>query len=280
MILLDGNAASKKRLESLKKDADAFFDKNKKRPGLAVVRIGDDPASKIYVSKKIKTCKENGFESFEFSRPASTTQAELETLVDELNERKDIHGILVQLPLPKQLSEKAIIERISPAKDVDGFHPLNRGRLLSQEETFVPCTPKGIMSLLSDHKISVEGRSALVIGRSAIVGRPVSLLLDYAGATVTVAHSKTKDLNALLPAADLIVAALGKPHFLSKQILKAGVILVDVGINRLADGKIVGDIDFNAYKNIASAMTPVPGGVGPMTICSLLENTWQSFLRI
>lgn len=277
MILIDGKLCSKKRLTDVKARIEHQFSKTNLRPGLAVIRVGEDPASKIYVTKKVQTCREIGIQSFEFLLPEQTDQLSLEKLISQLNQRQDIHGILVQLPLPKHISEKSILEKISPSKDVDGFHPLNRGKLISQEATFVPCTPQGIMSLLTDYAISLEGKYAVVIGRSAIVGRPISLLLDHAGATVTVAHSKTKNLEILLSQADIIVAAIGKPHFLSTQKLKPGVVLIDVGINRLSDGSIVGDIDLKNYSEIASAATPVPGGVGPMTICSLLENTWQSF---
>lgn len=273
MILLDGNTTSKKHLLALKEKVAS----SKQKPGLAVVRVGENPASKIYVSKKVKTCHEVGFQSIEKILPDSTTQDELLAVVAELNKRNDVHGILVQLPLPKQISESAIIEAIDPHKDVDGFHPMNLGRLAAQQSGFVPCTPLGIMTLLRDHKIEIEGKRAVVIGRSRIVGRPISLLLDHAGATVTVCHRQTKNPEAIYKQAEILVVAIGKPQAIRAEHLSKGVVVVDVGINRLSDGKIVGDVDFESVSKIASAITPVPGGVGPMTICSLLENTWKSF---
>lgn len=273
MLILDGKKLSEKRLQILK---DRVL-KSQSKPGLAVIRIGEDAASKVYVGKKIKTCQEMGFYSIERHLPATVTQADVLKEIQKLNKDPKIHGILVQLPLPKHLSDTEIIECIDPKKDVDGFHPLNRGRFLAGQKTFCPCTPLGIMHLLSEYGIDPKGKSALVIGRSLIVGRPMSLLLDRAGATVTVAHSQTRNLDQLCASADIIVVAIGKPHFLSQQKLKPGVVIVDVGINRLESGKLVGDVDYEKYSSIASAMTPVPGGVGPMTICTLLENTWQSF---
>jgi methylenetetrahydrofolate dehydrogenase (NADP+)/methenyltetrahydrofolate cyclohydrolase len=272
MILLDGNATSKKRLAELK---DKIASENSK-PGLAVVRVGEDPASKIYVGKKVKTCKDLGFHSVESHQPENISQKDLLKIIQDLNHDPKIHGILVQLPLPKHISESAVIEAIEPSKDVDGFHPINLGRLLAQQDGFVPCTPLGIMNLLKEYKIEIKGKRAVVIGRSRIVGRPISLLLDQAGATVTVVHSQTKNADEIISAADILVVAVGKPHFIKSSQVKASAVVIDVGINRLPNGKIVGDVDFESIKEKVYAITPVPGGVGPMTICSLLENTWKS----
>ncbi|MDB5037381.1 MAG: Bifunctional protein FolD [Bacteriovoracaceae bacterium] len=279
MLLLDGKKLSEKRLSALKKEVEEHYEKTKTRPGLAVIRIGDNPASKVYVGKKVKACHDVGIHSVEVLFPESVSEEKVLTEVEKLNRDPAINGILIQLPIPKHLSEKVLMERMNPKKDVDGFHPLNRGKFLAGDDALIPCTPLGIMNLLKEYKIEIKGKSALVIGRSLIVGRPMSLLLDQAGATVTVAHSQTKNLEELCERADIIVVAIGKPHFLSSQKIKAGAVIIDVGINRLESGKLVGDVDFEKYKSIASAITPVPGGVGPMTICSLLENTWKSFLN-
>lgn len=277
MKLLDGKALSLRRIEALKEKISTTTRDRGLRPGLAVIRIGDDPASKIYVGKKVKTCKDVGMHSEEILMPASASEVQVLEEIARLNVNAFIHGILVQLPLPKHLSEEKILGSIRPSKDVDGFHPLNRGLFLSGLESFVPCTPLGVMHLLKEYQIETRGKWALVIGRSLIVGRPMSILLDRAGATVTVAHSQTQNLEALLLQTDIVVAAIGKPHFISEQRLKPGVVLIDVGINRLPDGKLVGDIDFERYKSTANAITPVPGGIGPMTISTLLENTWMAF---
>ncbi|MBN8554014.1 MAG: bifunctional methylenetetrahydrofolate dehydrogenase/methenyltetrahydrofolate cyclohydrolase FolD [Deltaproteobacteria bacterium] len=279
MILLDGNKSSKARLEKLKEKVSAAEKKSGKKPGLAVIRIGEDPASKIYVGKKVKTCSEIGFYSQELHHSEKISESELLKIIQSLNQNPKIHGILTQLPLPKHISEAAVIEAISPEKDVDGFHPINLGRLVAQQNGFVPCTPLGIMNLLVDNKIEIKGKRAVVIGRSRIVGRPISLLLDHAGATVTVVHSQTQNPNEMISSADILVVAVGKPHFVKADQIKKGAVVIDVGINRLADGKIVGDVDFESAKDKVSAITPVPGGVGPMTICTLLENTWKSFER-
>ena len=277
MILLDGNKSSKTRLESLKKNVLAAEKKTGKKPGLAVIRIGENPASQIYVSKKVKTCLEIGFYSEEIHRPENISESELLKIIESLNKNPKIHGILTQLPLPKHISEASVIDAISPEKDVDGFHPINLGKLIAQQSGFVPCTPLVIMNLLADNKIEIKGKKAVVIGRSRIVGRPISLLLDHAGATVTVVHSQTRNPDEWISTADILVVAVGKPQFVKAEQIKKGAIIVDVGINRLPNGKIVGDVDFEAAKEKAYALTPVPGGVGPMTICSLLENTWKSF---
>jgi len=277
MILLDGQAVSKKRLQLLKGKIDKLRDE--KRPGLAVVRVGEDPASKVYVGKKIKACQEVGIYSVERHLDSKISQSAVIEIVDQLNADSSVHGILVQLPIPSQLSASQILDRVDPRKDVDGFHPMNLGRLVAGEKGgFVACTPLGIMNLLAEYKIEIAGKLAVVVGRSRIVGRPMSLLLDQAGATVTVVHSKTRDPDSLLERAEILIVAVGKPHLISKQKLKKGVVVVDVGMNRLESGKLVGDVDFERVKEVASAITPVPGGVGPMTICSLLENTWKSFV--
>jgi len=275
--ILDGKKVSQKRLSLLQEKVSTMKSKIGKVPGLAVVRVGEDPASKIYVSKKIKTCQETGFFSSEHHFSENATEKEVLKKIQELNTDTAIHGILVQLPLPKHFNEKQILNSVSPEKDVDGFHLINMGRLMSQDSGFVPCTPRGIMTLLEDYKISLKGKRAVVIGRSRIVGRPMSLLLDHAGATVTVVHSQTQNPEAIIKEADILVAALGKPKFVQAHSVKAGAVVIDVGINRLPDGKIVGDVDFESVSKIASSITPVPGGVGPMTIVSLLENTWQAF---
>jgi len=280
MILLDGTKTSKSRLETLKTKVSMEFTKTSRRPGLAVVRVGDDPASKVYVGKKIKACREAGFHSLERYLLETTTTDELLKVIHELNADSDIHGILVQLPLPKQISELKILEAVLPEKDVDGFHPTNLGRLVAHEQGFVACTPKGIMILLEAYKVPITGKRAVVVGRSRIVGRPMSLLLDHAGATVTVVHSKTPDISIHTREADILVVAIGKPKFISGNQVKAGAVVLDVGINRLNDGSLCGDIDFESVSKVASAITPVPGGVGPMTIASLLENTWDAFCRV
>ncbi len=277
MIVLDGKKTSEKRLGLLKQKVAEIMKQKKSVPGLAVIRVGDDPASKIYVSKKVKTCREIGFHSLEILCEATISETDLIEKIQSLNKDASVHGILLQLPLPKHLSESKLLKTIDPSKDVDGFHPLNRGRFMAGESAFIPCTPLGVMHLLSEYKIDCTGKFAVVIGRSLIVGRPMSLLLDQAGATVAVAHSKTKNLEELLQMADIVVAAIGKPHFLKNQKLKENAVVIDVGINRLESGKIVGDVDFESYKDRVYAMTPVPGGVGPMTIYTLLENTLRSF---
>lgn len=278
MILLDGRELSKKRLEKLAQEIAENGRKEKAKAKLAVIRVGDDPASEVYVSKKIEACRKAGILSAEIHMPASSSHADVLKQVQSLNQDASVHGILVQLPLPSQVNTEEILETVDPRKDVDGFHPLNLGYLASQRPVFVPCTPLGIMNLLQEYKISLNGKRAVVMGRSRIVGRPLSLLLDFAGATVTVVHSKTPDPEMITKQADVLVAAIGKPNFVGEKFIKPGAVIVDVGINRLPSGQLVGDVDFEKVKSIASAITPVPGGVGPMTICTLLENTWRSFL--
>lgn len=240
--------------------------------GLAVIIVGDDPASKIYVANKKKACEALGIISEEYALPASTTEEELLALVDELNHKKSINGILCQLPLPSHLDEKLIINSIMPEKDVDAFHPTNVGRIMIGDFDFVPCTPAGIMEMLAYENINPEGKSCVVIGRSNIVGKPMAMLLLHKNGTVTVCHSRTKNLKEICSKADILVAAVGKAKFVTADMVKEGAVVIDVGMNRV-DGKLYGDVDFEEVSKKASAITPVPGGVGPMTIAMLMQNT-------
>ncbi len=240
--------------------------------GLAVIIVGDDPASKIYVANKKKACEALGIISEEYALPASTTEEELLALVDELNHKKSINGILCQLPLPSHLDEKLIINSILPEKDVDAFHPANVGRIMIGDFDFVPCTPAGIMEMLAYENIDPEGKSCVVIGRSNIVGKPMAMLLLHKNGTVTVCHSRTKNLKEICSKADILVAAVGKAKFVTADMVKEGAVVIDVGMNRV-DGKLYGDVDFEEVSKKASAVTPVPGGVGPMTIAMLMQNT-------
>jgi methylenetetrahydrofolate dehydrogenase (NADP+)/methenyltetrahydrofolate cyclohydrolase len=242
-------------------------------PGLTVVRVGDDPASAIYVRGKRKACEEVGIHSVEHHLPATTSQAELMSLVHRLNADPSVHGILVQLPLPKQLDESAVLDAIDPRKDVDGFHPYNVGALVLGKPAPRPCTPAGIMRLLDEAKCDPKGKRALVIGRSHIVGKPMALMLLERHATVTIAHSRTADLASEVGRAEILVAAIGKAELVKGAWVRQGAVVIDVGMNRLPDGKLVGDVEFGAASQRASAITPVPGGVGPMTIAMLLVNT-------
>ena len=240
--------------------------------GLAVIIVGDDPASKIYVANKKKACEALGIISEEYALPASTTEEELLALVDELNHKKSINGILCQLPLPSHLDEKLIINSIMPEKDVDAFHPTNVDRIMIGDFDFVPCTPAGIMEMLAYENINPEGKSCVVIGRSNIVGKPMAMLLLHKNGTVTVCHSRTKNLKEICSKADILVAAVGKAKFVTADMVKEGAVVIDVGMNRV-DGKLYGDVDFEEVSKKASAVTPVPGGVGPMTIAMLMQNT-------
>lgn len=245
-------------------------------PGLAVVLVGEDPASAVYVRNKIKACEEVGFVSRHYTFGTDLTQQALLELIDELNADAEIHGILVQLPLPKHIDVSTVIERISPAKDVDGFHPYNLGRLAAGSPTLRPCTPYGCMRLLDTYGIDVKGKKACVVGVSNIVGRPAALELLMRGATVTICHIETQDLPAELKQADIVLVAIGVPRFIQADWLKPGAVVIDVGINRLEDGSLCGDVDFDAAKDKLKGITPVPGGVGPMTIASLLRNTLEA----
>jgi methylenetetrahydrofolate dehydrogenase (NADP+) / methenyltetrahydrofolate cyclohydrolase len=272
---IDGKAIAEKVKAEVAQGAAALREKGVV-PGLAVVIIGEDAASQVYVRNKIAACEKAGVRSFHYELPASTTQAELLARVDALNANADVHGILVQLPLPKQLDANAVIERIAPHKDVDGFSRVNVGALSVGAPIFVSCTPAGCMRLLAEVGCDPKGQNAVVIGRSNIVGKPMAMLLTNASATVTIAHSHTADLPALLKSADIVVAALGRPNFVRGEWLKPGCVVIDVGINRMADGKLCGDVHFDSAQAVASAITPVPGGVGPMTIALLLSNTLKA----
>ncbi len=249
------------------------------RPGLAVVLVGEDPASQIYVRNKTKALAEAGFACFDHHLPTDTAEDKLLGLVSDLNADRAVDGILVQLPLPKHIDSKRVLLAIDPAKDVDGFHPENLGRLLIGEPRFIACTPYGIMKLIEEAGTQVRGASTVVVGRSNIVGKPVAVLLTNADATVTVCHSKTRDLPAVIGAADILVAAIGRPEMIRGTWIKPGATVIDVGTNRLPSGKLVGDVEFAAAVERAGAITPVPGGVGPMTITMLLANTLESARR-
>lgn len=272
MKTLDGKAVSLKVKESVKVRAEELK-KFGVEPTLAVILVGEDKASQTYVRAKEKACNEYGIKSVAHRLSENTTQAELLALINVLNLDDSIHGILVQLPLPKHIDTNTVLATIDPAKDVDGFHAVNVGKLVSGLDGFVPCTPLGVMEILKEYDIEVAGLNAVVIGRSNIVGKPMANLLLNASATVTVTHSKTKNLKEICKNADLIVAAIGKPFFLKADMVKDGAVVVDVGINRLDDGRLVGDVDFDEVAPKCSYITPVPGGVGPMTIAMLLNNT-------
>ena len=272
MKILDGKAVSLKVKESVKVRADELK-KFGVEPTLAVVLVGEDKASQTYVRAKEKACNEYGIKSVAHRLSENTTQNELLALINVLNLDDSIHGILVQLPLPKHIDTNVVLAAIDPRKDVDGFHAVNVGKLVSGLDGFVPCTPLGVMEILKEYDIEVAGLNAVVIGRSNIVGKPMANLLLNASATVTVTHSKTKNLKEICKNADLIVAAIGKPFFLKADMVKDGAVVVDVGINRLDDGRLVGDVDFEEVAPKCSYITPVPGGVGPMTIAMLLNNT-------
>ena len=271
--LIDGKAIAKQLRDSVKEKVSIRINNGQRAPGLAVILVGSDPASQVYVGSKRKACEEVGFVSRSYDLPKTTSEKELLALVDELNNDNDIDGILVQLPLPEGLNANLIIEHINPLKDVDGFHPSNVGKLALRQPGLRPCTPKGIMTLVKSTGVEPKGLDALVVGASNIVGRPMSLELLLAGCTVTTTHRFTKDLESKVKAADLIVVAVGRPSFIPGGWIKEGAIVIDVGINRLDNGSLVGDVDFTIAKDRASYITPVPGGVGPMTVASLIENT-------
>lgn len=274
--ILDGKAIAADIRAGIKEQVNALVAAGGRQPGLAVVLVGDNPASRIYVRNKGAACAEVGFHSEMHLLDADVPQADLLALIDVLNAREAIDGILVQLPLPGHIDEEQVIERILPTKDVDGFHPYNVGRLALRMPLLRPCTPKGVMTLLERTGRKLEGLDAIIIGQSNIVGRPMALELLAARCTITVCHSRTRDLPGKISAADLVVAAVGRPHFVQGDWVKEGAIVIDVGINRTDAGTLVGDVDFAAVAEQASWITPVPGGVGPMTIASLLENTLQA----
>jgi methylenetetrahydrofolate dehydrogenase (NADP+)/methenyltetrahydrofolate cyclohydrolase len=274
--ILDGKMIAADIRTDLKKQVEDLRASGRRQPGLAVVLVGDNPASQVYVRNKRKACAEVGFHSELHELSGDTSQQALLALIDHLNANEAIDGILVQLPLPGHIDEESVIERILPTKDVDGFHPYNVGRLVLRMPILRPCTPKGVMTMLERTGRTLEGLDAVIIGQSNIVGRPMALELLAARCTITVCHSRTKDLQAKVRGADLVVAAVGRPRFLPGDWVKEGAIVIDVGINRTEDGKLVGDVDFAPVAERASWITPVPGGVGPMTIASLLENTLQA----
>lgn len=271
MKLIDGKVISASVKERVKGEVEALKQQGI-TTGLAVIIVGEDPASKVYVANKKKACEALGIISEEYALPESTTQEQLLKLIDELNNKKSINGILCQLPLPRHLDEQAVINAILPEKDVDAFHPQNVGKIMLGEYDFVPCTPAGIMEMLAYENIDIEGKTCVVIGRSNIVGKPMGMLLLHKNGTVTICHSRTKDLASVCKEADILVAAVGRPNFVKADMVKEGAVVIDVGINRV-DGKLVGDVDFEAVKDKCSAITPVPGGVGPMTIAMLMQNT-------
>ncbi len=273
MTLIDGKATSAQIRAEFLCESQAFEAKFGKKIGLAVVLIGEDPASQVYVRNKIKACEEVGIQSFAYRLPAEITQEQAEELVSSLAEDGNIHGILVQLPLPKHLKEDKILAKIPTEKDVDGFSAENLGKLAMKEDGTVACTPLGVMELLARYGVQTKGKRAVVLGRSNIVGRPMALLLLNADATVTVCHSRTVNLKEECLRADILVAAIGKAKFVTEDMVKEGAVVVDVGINRDENGKLCGDVDFEAVKEKASYITPVPGGVGPMTITMLMKNT-------
>ncbi len=295
--LLDGKKFSKKILEEIKEKCE----RENLKPGLAVILVGDDPASSVYVRMKEKKCKELGFISKGYKLDSETTEKELSSLIKQLNNDPEIDGILLQLPLPSHLDSKKMLELISPEKDVDGFHPLNAGRLFTGQSAFIPCTPRGIVELLKEYSIELEGKNVVIIGRSNIVGKPLAILMLNENSTVTICHSRTKNLSEVCSKADILVAAIGRPYFVSGDFVKEGAVVVDVGVNRVDSvelgeklfGKgsekvekikekgyvLVGDVNFEQAYSKASYITPVPGGVGPLTIAMLMKNTLESHLK-
>ena len=274
--IIDGKLISAQIREEIAEKVKEYNERMGKLPGLAVIIVGEHPASQVYVRNKKKACEQVGFNSWVYEMPESTTQDELNALIDKLNEDSAVHGILVQLPLPKHLDEEQVILRIKPEKDVDAFHPYNVGRITIGNPKFLPCTPAGIMELLHRSNIEISGKECVVIGRSNIVGKPMALLLLSENGTVTVCHSKTRDLKEVCKRADILVVAIGKADFVTADMVKEGAVVIDVGMNRNADGKLTGDVDFASVSEVASYITPVPGGVGPMTITMLLQNTLRA----
>lgn len=273
--IIDGKTIAKEVRQQVKEQVAQMVAAGKSQPGLAVVIGGNDPASRIYVNSKKKACADIGMYSEEHAFPETVTESEIIATVQRLNQDPKINGILVQLPLPKQINERNVIESINPKKDVDGLHPSSVGNLLIGTPTFVPCTPEGIMVLLQRTGVELKGKRAVVIGRSMLVGKPIAVLLLAQHATVTICHSRTKDLPAIAKEADILVVAIGKPEFINGDAVKPGAVVIDVGMNRL-DDKLVGDVEFESASQVAGYITPVPGGVGPMTIAMLLQNTLQA----
>lgn len=275
--ILNGKEISANVRERLKLETAELFEKTGKRPGLAVIIVGDDPASRIYVNNKKKACAEIGYASWEYALPAETTEAELLSLIEKLNCDDEVHGILCQLPLPKHLDEKTVINAIDPKKDVDAFHPVNVGKIMIGDYDFLPCTPAGCMELIHSAGISVSGKKCVVVGRSNIVGKPMSMLLLHENGTVTTCHSRTRDLKAECLSADILVVATGRAKMITGDMVKEGAVVIDVGMDRDENGKLCGDVDFDSVAPKASYITPVPGGVGPMTIAMLMSNTLTAF---
>jgi len=275
-IIIDGKAVAKEVQKQIKEEVDGLERRWSMAPGLAVVLVGDDPASHIYVRNKERACKEVGIKSFEHFLPATVSEKDLLALVHQLNKDKHVHGILVQLPLPPHIHSEKILNAVSPFKDVDGFHPVNQGNLVVGADGYRPCTPLGVMKLLESVGCDLKGKNAVVVGRSNIVGKPVALMLLEKHATVTICHSRTASLRDEVARGDIVVVAIGKAGIVRGEWIKPGAVVIDVGINRLPNGKLCGDVEFDVAKERAAAITPVPGGVGPMTICMLLFNTLKA----
>ena len=275
-VIIDGKLVAQDTRANIKNSVATFQDKYGITPGLAVILVGENPASQVYVRNKHRACLEVGINSIEIKLPEQTAEEELLAKIDELNNRKDVHGILVQLPLPKHINEEKVILSIAREKDVDAFNPFNMGKIMTGGYDFLPCTPAGVMKLLDYYNIEISGKNCVVVGRSNIVGKPMAMLLLEQNGTVTVCHSRTANLSEHTKNADIIVVAVGKAEFLKGDQVKPGAVIVDVGINRLPDGRLVGDVDFASVSEAASYITPVPGGVGPMTITILLENTLKA----
>ena len=271
--IIDGKLVSGVLRSEIKEKVDAFYASYNRRPGLAVIQVGDDPASSVYVRNKHKACLDVGVSSFEIKLPHETTESDLIAEINALNARDDVDGILVQLPLPPHISEDTVIDAIDESKDVDAFKPSNVGRIMIGNYSFLPCTPAGVMELLKYYNVDITGKRCTVIGRSNIVGKPMAMLLLEKNGTVTVCHSKTANLPEITQNSDIIVVAIGRPEFLTADMVKPGAVVIDVGINRTESGKLVGDVKYDEVSGVASFITPVPGGVGPMTITTLLSNT-------
>jgi methylenetetrahydrofolate dehydrogenase (NADP+)/methenyltetrahydrofolate cyclohydrolase len=274
--LIDGKALAQQVRDRLAKESAELFAKKAMKPGLATILVGDDPASHVYVRNKQKACELAGIYVDDHKLSASTTQAELLALIDKKNTDSKIHGILVQLPLPKHIDSKVILEAVSPLKDADGFHPYNFGRLVEGHPVFEACTPKGVIKMIESTGVPIEGKRAVVVGRSNIVGKPLALMLLQRNATVTICHSKTRDLPAVCREAEVLLVAIGKAKFVTADMVREGAVVIDVGTNKTSEGKLCGDVDFDAVSQKAGWISPVPGGVGPMTIAMLLENTVES----
>ena len=271
--IVSGKVVSAKVREKIKGDVASFYKKHGRAPGLAVIMVGNNPASAVYVRNKHKACLEVGITSYEITFDENISEEELLAKIRELNADSSVDGILVQLPLPKHISEERVIETISSVKDVDAFHPENVGKIMIGNYTFLPCTPAGVIELLEHYNVQVEGKKCVIIGRSNIVGKPMAHLLLERNGTVTVCHSRTRELREIAKEADILVVAIGRANFVTADMVKPGAVVIDVGINRLSDGKLAGDVDFSSVEPVASLITPVPGGVGPMTITMLLKNT-------